>query len=109
MYLDQTTKSAQIVLGEAEVTTKLDVAVSYLTGTTNTADFNETDASTNGTTAVTLVTGAAGTSAVAVRSIQVFNKDTVAHAVIIMLNNNGTQRTLGHATVLPNATYVYRG
>jgi hypothetical protein len=108
MILDTVTKSAEIKLGEATITTECDITADYVDITESTFSPASNDTVTSGTTAVTAV-AAAGIGVVRqVKEILVNNRDTVAHNIILQLNNGGTVRRKLLKSVAANASFIYR-
>lgn len=99
LVLDSNSKSIKAVLASAATTNNPEFLVAYADSTDST--FTETgyDGQLNGTTDVTLVAAPASGYKRVVKSITIYNKDTVSAIVYIKYDNNGTQRILEKITL----------
>jgi hypothetical protein len=111
MILDSMLKSLEVKLSGAVATTELPWTASYIdidqtTFAATTAA--ESDGTTNGGTAVTMVAAPSAGQSRQIKSLSVVNKDTVAATVTIQINNNGTKRIMfeGQISVGDNIEYV---
>lgn len=91
MNLDTTSKSLQVLLGESTVTTPCDITASWAEMTIGTFLPQSGQTVSNGTTAVTVVSAPTSNQTTRqVKEVRVHNNDTVAHTVVLRLNNGGT-------------------
>lgn len=99
LVLDSNSKSIKAVLASAATTNNPEFLVAYADSTDST--FTETgyDGQLNGTTDVTLVAAPTSGYKRVVKSITIYNKDTVSAIVYIKYDNNGTQRILEKITL----------
>lgn len=112
IILDATTKSLEVKLGGAITTTQLPFVVHYVEITTadqSVSAESESDGTTNSTTAVTMVAAPAAGKVRVIKSISIPNVDTVAAAVIIQYNNNGTTRRIWKGTLAVDDNLCYEG
>lgn len=65
------------------------------------------DGTLNGTLAVTVVAAPSNGVRRLVRTITIYNADTVRHLVTLRLNNNGTYRTLWKGTLAIGDTLIF--
>jgi len=65
------------------------------------------DGTFNSTTDVTIVSAPGASTRRVIKSITVQNKDTAAVTVILLYDNNGTQRQIGKWTLDPDDTLIY--
>lgn len=108
MILDTTSKSIQIILGEAKTTNDCDITASFadsVSGTTFVPAAN--DLTSNGTTAVTVVAAPASSTQRSVQEIRLHNNDTVTHTVTLRLDNSGTFRTVMVRTIPAGSDFLY--
>ena len=109
MRLDATTKTIEVILGEA-ATTQLPITADYVDTTTSTmalAAISESDTASNSTTAVTAVAAPGAGVSRKVVAFVVYNVDNVAHNVTVRLNNNSTIRILRVNKIQPGETLEY--
>ena len=85
MILDTTSKTIQVVLGEAAATTQPEYTTAYENIAVAAGTFlpGATDGSLNGTTPVTVVASPASSVQRRVKEISVCNVDTVVHTVTV--------------------------
>lgn len=107
MILDATTKSIQFVLGAAATTNELPCVTSWADITTSTFTPGSTDTQSNDMTAVTIVAAPASSTQRQVKTISIYNADTVAAEVTVGFNNNSTIRTLVDLTLQPGQTLQF--
>lgn len=107
MILNATTKTVEIILGEATVTNDMDVTVAYADITPSAYTDGASDGASNGVTAATIVAAPAASTQRRVKDLIIYNNDTVAHAVTVRLNNNGTYRVLWIGTVSIGQLLIY--
>ena len=110
IILDATTKSLEIDLAGAITTTQLDVtchAVDLLDSDQSVSDVVNTNVATNNTTAVTAMAAPAAGHTRTVKSLTVFNNDTVSATVTVQINSNGTIFILTKITLLTGESLVY--
>lgn len=94
MYLDDTTKSIEVVLGEAIATDECDITAAYeeLTATSFTIGAN--DLTTNGTDAVVAVAPPASDTKRRIKELTIYNADTITHDVIVRYASADGDRVL---------------
>jgi hypothetical protein len=107
MFIDTITKSLEVYLGGAATANQLPVYASYIDHTATAATPGASDTQTNGVTAVTVVAAPAGSTQRQVKTLTVYNADTVAATVFLRLNNNSTMRIIRRATLNPGETWAY--
>lgn len=110
MNLDATTKSLEVVLAGAVTTNQLPFTAHYVDVTTATfaaTAAGEADGTTNNTTAVTMVAAPASGTTRLIKSISIFNKDTVAATVTVQINNNGTARIVWKGALAVGDNLLY--
>lgn len=107
MNLDTVDKSLEIILGEAKTTTDCDITASYADNTQYNFLLVENDTVSNGTTAVTVVAAPAFDTQRQVKEVRIHNNDTVTHQVTLRLNNAGTFRIIGTASVGSGGDCLY--
>jgi hypothetical protein len=90
--LDTTTKSLLAVLASSVTTNQPEFTVAYADNTGSAFTEGSTDGTFNGTSDVTLVSAPANSTRRVVKSLFIYNKDTVSHTFTIKYDNNGTQR-----------------
>lgn len=99
MVVNSTNETIELLLGASVATTQADFSCLFDEITPITMTPNETNGSSNNTTAVTIVGSPSSGNVRQVREILVINRDTVAIAVIIRYNNTSITRTLFKATL----------
>lgn len=108
MILDTTSKSIQIVLGEASAMTNCDITASYTDSTNPILVGGSNDLTSSGTTAVTVVPPPPyGVTQRFVEEIRLYNNDTIAHTVILLLNDDSTLRVMMSQVVAAGANFLY--
>ena len=110
IILDATTKSLEVILGGAVTTNQLDVAchaINILDSTMGVTDIVNTNIATNSTTAVTVMAAPAASNSRTVKSLTVYNKDTVAATVTVRINSNGTFFILVKTTLAVADSLIY--
>lgn len=107
MILDSTTRSLQVVLGEATVTTACDIVASYAKATVDTFVTATAMAATTGTTAVTVLAHPPYGSQYLVTELRVHNNDTIAHRVTLRLLDGVTARILLSQVIPANGDFLY--
>jgi hypothetical protein len=107
LILDNTTDSLEVLLGGAITTNQLDCTASFRETTTTTFEPRTSDTSTNGATAVTLVSAPSASTQRVIDDVSIFNIDTVNATVTIRYNRNGTFRLLFRATLSPGEKIQY--
>ena len=104
--LDTTTRSLEIVLGEA-ATTQLPWIVTYADNTATTYTVASSNGATNSTTIVSMVAAPAASTQRQIKLLSLSNADNVSHVVTIQLNDNTTLRTIIKLTVAAGETLMY--
>jgi len=107
LILDNTTDSLEVILGGAITTNQLDCTASFREITTTTFEPRTFDISTNGSTAVTLVSAPAASTQRVIDEVSIFNTDTVNAIVTVRYNRNGTFRRQFQTTLAPNEKLQY--
>lgn len=107
LILSSTTDSLEVVLGGAVTTNQLDCTASYRETTTTTFSPLGADVSTNGTSAVTLVSAPSTSTQRVIDDVSIFNTDTVSANVTVRYNRNGVFRRLFQTTLAPNEKLQY--
>lgn len=107
--LDSTTKTLRANLTAAVTTTNPEFTVAYADSNGTVFTEGSADGVLNGTTDVTLVAAPANGYRRVVRSLTIFNKDTVTATVNLKLDNNGTQRTATRVPIGVNETFTLDG
>lgn len=105
LVLDTTTKLLKAVLASAATTSNPEFFVSYVDANDQSFSEASVDGGLNGTTQVTLVAAPSSGYKRTVKSITVYNKDTVSQTISIILDNSGTQRTLEKFTLAAGASW----
>ena len=110
MILDATTKSIEIKLGEAIVTSQLEWIMEAVDLLAANASFQATvtgDGVTNGVTAVPVLGAPIALHLRQLKLLVVYNADTITHTVIPQLHSGANIRRLPKQTVLAGESYVY--
>jgi hypothetical protein len=110
IILDATTKSLEVKLAGAITTNQLDVAchaVDLLSTDQSVSATVNTDIATNSGTAVTIMAAPAASHTRVVKSLTVYNKDTVDAVVTVQKNDNGTLFILVKVTLATGETLDY--
>jgi hypothetical protein len=107
LILNNTTDSLQVLLDGAITTNELDCTASFRETTTTTFEPKTSDISTNGATAVTLVSAPSASTQRVIDDVSIFNNDTVNATVTVRYNRNGTFRQQFRATLSPNEKIQY--
>ena len=111
MILDNTSKTIQIVLGEAMTTTQPEYTTAYedinVAGGTFVA--GATDGSLNGVALVTVIAAPASSTQRRVKEISVYNSDTVNHAVTVQYYDGTNTELIVKTTIAPGQTLWYGG
>jgi hypothetical protein len=94
LVLDTTNKKIELTLDEAVTTNELTFMTSYADQGVTSFVPGSNDGQSNGTNDVTIVSAPSSNTYRLVKSITIYNKDTVDTVVTIKLDNNGTEREL---------------
>lgn len=97
LILGTSTSSLQALLNAAVATNELPITVHWvdiLSSDQSVYQLGETDLTTAGTGAVTLVSGPGSGHTRTVKYISIYNADTTGATVTVRYNNNGTTRTI---------------
>jgi hypothetical protein len=105
--LAATTSSLEVLLGGVITTSQLPFVTSYADLTTTTFTAGSLTGATNSTTAVTIAAAPAASTQRQVKSINVYNADTVSTTVTIRYNDNATTRILVKAVLATGESLVY--
>lgn len=110
LILDDITTLLQVDLDAAVATSELHCYASYsdiqLT-TGNLTNVASSSANTNGTTAINLVGAPVAGNSRKIQYVSVWNTDTVAAAVTVQVNENGTNKGLVKMTLQPGETLQF--
>ena len=90
IVLDATTKAVEVVLSAAKGANDMGASASYADTSAITFTPGSSQASTNGTSVVTLVTAPASGYQRVVKALTVYNQDTSSNTVTVRINSNGT-------------------
>lgn len=110
IILDATTKSLEIKLAGAVTTNQLDVtchAVDTLDSDMSVSDIVNTNIVTNNGTAVTVMAAPAAGHTREVKTLSVYNKDTVSADVTVQLNFNATIYIICKVTLATGENLLY--
>ncbi len=102
IILDSALKSLEVKLAGAVTTTELPYVSSYVDVSQTTfgvTSIGEKDGTSNGGTAVTVVSAPAATTSRKVNYLSVVNVDTVAATITVQVNNNGTARIVARVVL----------
>lgn len=105
-----TTSSLEVVLAGAITTTQLPIVANWvdiLTHDQSVSAFGETDLLTSSTVAVTAVAAPAANHTRTLKSLTVFNADTVAATVTVRYNNGSSTRIMTKVTLAAGETLEY--
>jgi hypothetical protein len=107
MYLDTTTKSIDVIMGEAMTTSNPDYVVAYDDITTTTFSPIAGDGTLNGTSVVSIIPAPGSSTERHVKYLNINNVDTVSHIITVQLNDNSTNRVLVKYTLLSGESLSY--
>lgn len=110
IVLDTTTKSLEVILGAVITTSQPDItcsAVDLLDSDQSVSDVVNTDIAANSTTAVEIMAAPAAGHTRVVKTVTVYNKDTVDATVTLRKNDNGTFYILAKPTLATGETLIY--
>ena len=110
IILDATTKSLEIDLAGAVTTNQLDVtchAVDTLDSDMSVSDIVNTNTATNNTTAVTAMAAPIAGHTREVKTLSVYNKDTVSATVTVQINSNSTIYIVCKVTLATGENLLY--
>lgn len=109
MNLDTTSKTLQIVLGEAMTTNDCDIVTSWADFAASTYAFGNTNSLSNGTSVVTVVASPLAAFQRQVKEVRLFNNDTVAHTVTLQLFDGASTWIIAPSgeSVDPGGSFVY--
>lgn len=105
--LDSVLRKLQIKLGAAVTTNELPVIATYVDLTTTTYIPGSVATATNSTTEVDFIPAPAASTQRQVKFISVQNQDTVAATVIVIYNDNATQRQILKVVLQINESLLY--
>lgn len=111
MILDNTSKTIQVVLGEAKTTTNPEYTAAYEDINVAGGTFvpGASDGSLNGVTLVTVVAAPASSTQRRVKELSVYNADTVNHTVTVQYYDGTNTELLVYTTIAPGQTLWYGG
>lgn len=92
LVLDTTTKTIKAKMTGAATTTQPDWVASWADSTSTSFTEGASNGAMNGTSDVTLVAAPAGSTRRVIKSLTIYNRDTTSKTVILMYDDNGTQR-----------------
>lgn len=107
MYLDATTRSLEILLGDTVTTNQLPCVAGWTDTTTTDVTPGTTRSISNNTTAVTAVAAPGASTQRQIQTLNVFNADTVDATVTVRLNDNSTYANLVSVTLAAGESLVY--
>lgn len=92
LVLDATTKTIKAKMTGSATTTQPDWVASWADSTSTSFTEGASNGAMNGTSDVTLVAAPAGSTRRVVKSLTIYNRDTTSKTIILMYDDNGTQR-----------------
>ena len=108
MILDSTTKKLQINLGGAVATNQLPVVVDYVDFTASATTPGVQASTTNGASQVDILSAPAASTQRKVNNVSIFNADTAAVTITVVLDDNGTDyQILNSMTLAVGDTLSY--
>ena len=107
MILDTTNKSLQFKLASSVTTNQLSCVTSWADMATSAFTPGSTSSQTNDTSAVTIVSSPASGVQRQIKSIEIYNDDTVDATVVVLYNDNSTLRTLVRISLVPGETLQF--
>jgi len=110
ILLDATTKSLEVKLGGVVTFSELSLMASYVDinqSTIAVTAMGSSDATTNGSTAVTAVAAPGASTSRQVKSLSIFNADTVPQTARVQLNDNSTICPIVSQELFPGETLLY--
>lgn len=107
MYLNNTDESIVMWLGEAILTSQLDVQVNFVYYQTGSVAINGMASISTGTTQATIVAAGSNAEAKQVREISIYNKDTATHVVYVSWHKNVTDTIIAKQSVPAGSTLHY--
>lgn len=90
--LDSTTKSLKAVLAASATSSQPEFTVAYADNTGSAFTEGSSDGTFSGTSDITLVAAPGSSTRRMVKSLFIYNRDSVSHEFTIKYDNNGTQR-----------------
>ena len=106
LALDSTTRKLQAKMASTATTTNCSVTCTYADSATSTFTEGIYPSVLNGTTLVDILPAPAASTRRVVKSINVFNNDTVTHTVTIYLNDNSTSYAIKKITLATGASWA---
>ena len=106
LALDSTTRKLQAKMASVATTTNCSVTCTYADSATSTFTEGIYPSVLNGTTLVDILPAPAASTRRVVKSINVFNNDTVTHTVTIYLNDNSTSYAIKKITLATGASWA---
>lgn len=110
IVLDPPLKTLEVVLAAPITTNHLIFVASYVDTVAPTMELvtiGESDGLTDNLVPVTMVIAAAALTSRQIKSLSIYNNDTVAATVAVRVNNNGTLRFIVVTTLAPGSTLHY--
>jgi len=105
--LDNTTRTAEVILGSPKTTNDCPFTLSYTDNSVTTFVPGSQNGTSNGTTAVTVMSSPATSVERQMRYFSFFNSDTVSTQVYVRYNDNGTTRVIFSALLGINYCLTY--
>jgi len=106
LALDSTTRKLQAKMASTATTTNCSITCTYADSATSTFTEGIYPSVLNGTTLVDILPAPAASTRRVVKSINVFNNDTVTHTVTIYLNDNSTSYAIKKITLVSGASWA---
>jgi hypothetical protein len=107
LILDTVNRSLEVLLGSAVATNQLALLACYVDMSPTVFTPAADEATTNDTTAVTLVAPPAAGMERQIKQLNIYNADTAAVMVTVRYNDNGSLRVLVKTTLQPDSTLQY--
>lgn len=99
MILQDTNDSLEAVMGAAATTTNPVVLVTYADITTTAFTPGQQNSALNGTTDVTIASSPAASTQRQIKTINIYNADSIAQTITVQFDDNATERILFSASV----------
>lgn len=107
MILDTTTRTLEVILGEAIATNQCAIVADWFDTSASADNAGCTVGNSNGVTAVTAVGAPAASTKRIINALTIFNADTIAHGVTVRYNDNTTLYKVIAGTLQPGETLTY--
>jgi len=106
LILDSISEIITATLTEAQ-TTAMDITVSYGDATSTSMTEGVQLSASNGVTPVTICSAPAASTRRLIRNITIYNKDGVAHGIILKLYSGGVYYGITKQNILPGRTWSF--